>query len=267
MSKYVQIPVWVIERTKGSAGAFQLYAAIFTYRNNGSGCAWPSQDRLSEDLGMSSQSVMRHLKVLEALKLVSVKRGKQGSQRAVNVYSFLQEDGSPCIKSDTRPPPKNDTRPPLISDTRPPIKNDEIPPITDDSRTRLTTELDLVELDKELFIIDEPMTEPVADNGFDTFWVNYPRKVGKGQAKKAYEKALKVASRDEILAGAKRLTDDPNLPELTYVKHASTWLAAESWTDEPFPTRHVTNDKQQGIDERTAHAKKLMTGEAEYRWL
>ena len=264
------IPVRVMDALKGEATALAIYARLRCYDNSSVGCAWPSQQRLAADLDLGVQVVMRHMKVLVSKGLVTVEKSSMsGHRRATNRYRFTD---LPPITHNTLTavqPITGDTsssQPPITGDTSPPITSNTQPPITGNGLSILTN-LDLVELEEELFIIDEPMTEPVADNGFDTFWVNYPRKVGKGQAKKAYEKALKVASRDLILAGAKRLTDDPNLPELTYVKHASTWLAAESWTDEPFPARHVTNDKQQGIDARSAHAKKLMTGEAEYTWL
>jgi hypothetical protein len=65
---------------------------------------------------------------------------------------------------------------------------------------------------------------------FLTFWGVYPRKVGKGAARKAYRNALKRASFDEILAGAKRYAASSPDPE--YTKHPSTWLNADCWLDE-----------------------------------
>jgi hypothetical protein len=69
---------------------------------------------------------------------------------------------------------------------------------------------------------DEPL--------FETFWGVYPRKVGKGAARKAYRNALKRASSEEILAGAKRYAASNPDPE--YTKHPSTWLNADCWLDE-----------------------------------
>ena len=252
------IPEWVMQRLKGKHSALALYGALLTYRNHGTGLCCPSQKTLAENhLGQDEKTVMRNVRVLEDLKLVAVKRGKKRGQNANNEYVFLDCIGSPTDTSVPRPPdihvprpPDTDvpwaSQPPDTNVPRPsPVNVPRPPPV--DAPITILIQPDEVEPDKELFIIDEPMTEPVADNGFDTFWANYPRKVGKGQAKKAYEKALKVAYRDEILAGAKRLADDPNLPELTYVKHASTWLAAESWTDEPFPARNTQNSKADAI--------------------
>src|SRR3546814_5923553 len=36
---------------------------------------------------------------------------------------------------------------------------------------------------------------------FETFWQSYPRRIGKGCARRAYEKARKLASHDDIMAG------------------------------------------------------------------
>lgn len=74
------------------------------------------------------------------------------------------------------------------------------------------------------------------DAGFDEFWSNYPRKVGKDDARKAYMRALKRASADEVLAGTVRLANDPNLPtDRQFIPHPATWLNGGRWDDEPLP--------------------------------
>jgi hypothetical protein len=69
---------------------------------------------------------------------------------------------------------------------------------------------------------DEPL--------FLAFWGVYPRKVGKGAARKAYRNALRRASPEEILAGVRRYAASSPDPE--YTKHPSTWLNADCWLDE-----------------------------------
>jgi hypothetical protein len=66
---------------------------------------------------------------------------------------------------------------------------------------------------------------------FDTFWQAYPRHVGKLAAMKAYAKALRLASAEQILAGVevyKRIK-----PPYADWAHASSWLNAGRWMDEP----------------------------------
>lgn len=72
---------------------------------------------------------------------------------------------------------------------------------------------------------------------FDAFWEVYPRKAQKQAAKKAWAKAIKLASAAEIISGAERLAADPNLPDKQFVPHPATWLNAGGWDDEPLPPR------------------------------
>jgi hypothetical protein len=77
-------------------------------------------------------------------------------------------------------------------------------------------------------------------SAFDDFWEHYPRKVGKDDARKAWDKAVKVKKVDaaRIVEGAQRFAADPNLPEKQFIPHPSTWLARGGWDDEPCPPRN-----------------------------
>jgi len=81
----------------------------------------------------------------------------------------------------------------------------------------------------------------VKPDGFDQFWDLYPRKVGKGAARKAYATAIKKHPPDQILTDLKRL-----LPTLTvkpdFIPHASTWLNGERWDDERQEQTHTGFD-------------------------
>lgn len=66
---------------------------------------------------------------------------------------------------------------------------------------------------------------------FEKFWAEYPRKVDRGAALKAFAKALKHASFEEILTGAIGYSNDPNRkPEFT--KYPASWLNAQSWLNQ-----------------------------------
>lgn len=75
---------------------------------------------------------------------------------------------------------------------------------------------------------------------FDRFWSAYPRRAGKGDARKAWAKAIRKATPATIVEAAERYAADPNLPPATYVPHPATWLNREGWTDEPLPPRNGT---------------------------
>lgn len=66
-------------------------------------------------------------------------------------------------------------------------------------------------------------------NGFDEFWQNYPRRVDKQDAMKAYKKALTKAEPGVLIQGAKAYALDRKGQEVKYTSHAATWLNNERW--------------------------------------
>lgn len=79
------------------------------------------------------------------------------------------------------------------------------------------------------------LTEAQERELFNEFWKEYPRKLDKGAAFKAFRSALKVASFEEILAGAIAYRNDPNR-EPEYTKYPATWLNADAWENEIAPS-------------------------------
>ena len=73
-------------------------------------------------------------------------------------------------------------------------------------------------------------------SSFDEFWESFPRKAGKQDAQKSFERALKSATLEEILIGAKKYAQDPNR-EAEFTAHPSTWLNQGRWSDDPMPVR------------------------------
>lgn len=71
-------------------------------------------------------------------------------------------------------------------------------------------------------------------SAFEAWWKAYPRRTGKGAALKAYTSALKRASPDELMAGARTFSEwvERNEKPPQYVPHPSTWLNQDRWLDE-----------------------------------
>lgn len=90
---------------------------------------------------------------------------------------------------------------------------------------------------KENYLIKKTNIQDIYSSHFELFWSHYPRKTGKGAAKKAFFKAVASTDVDLILEGVFRLAKDPNLPPQTFIPYPATWLNAESWHDEPYPER------------------------------
>lgn len=105
---------------------------------------------------------------------------------------------------------------PISGDDRPDSRGDREPvPIPDPTRPD-----------------PKPPARKLADpEGFAAFWENYPRKVGRAAAVKAYRSALKVAPPDAIAAGLRRALPAMLAAEEQFRPHPTTWLNQERWAD------------------------------------
>jgi hypothetical protein len=68
---------------------------------------------------------------------------------------------------------------------------------------------------------------------FETFWKCYPRRIAKGKARTAFEKAIKKTTLDNMLKAI--TTYVAKKPEKIDFKHPATWLNGECWDDEWEP--------------------------------
>lgn len=68
---------------------------------------------------------------------------------------------------------------------------------------------------------------------FDEFWCEVPRKIGKGQARRAWSAALKKADADTIISGVRRYAAERRGEDQKFTAHPATWLNGERWEDEP----------------------------------
>lgn len=74
--------------------------------------------------------------------------------------------------------------------------------------------------------------EEVSSNAFDDFWSLCPKKKNKGQAERAYKKALKEASHETLISGIKKYAEANRGKDETYICHPATWLNGKRWLDE-----------------------------------
>lgn len=109
----------------------------------------------------------------------------------------------------------------------------------------------------------EPSIKPSIH--FDMFWDKYPRKVGKQAAEKAFAKALKLASVEDIVAGAERYAKDPNRVD-AFTAHPTTWLNAGRWADGPLPERIKTADEKRAEEKRISEERRQREIAETLRW-
>lgn len=69
---------------------------------------------------------------------------------------------------------------------------------------------------------------------FEAFWTAYPNKTGKAAAVKAYAKALRTATAEQVMAGLQATVAvwTAERRERQFIPHPATWLNAGRWEDE-----------------------------------
>lgn len=81
---------------------------------------------------------------------------------------------------------------------------------------------------------EKPKSKPSsADADFDEFWKLYPRKTAKAAAVKAWRRARKAATVEEILTGVERYAKERAGQDPKYTAHPATWLNDARWDDDP----------------------------------
>lgn len=112
---YAQIPQWVIRSGDDlSHGAVRLYGVIMSYADNKTRAAFPSREKLAEDMGSSVATVKRCIKELEDYGALTVTRRR--NKRTGNFYAnhYVLVFASPWVTHD---PPPEDTDDPITKPT------------------------------------------------------------------------------------------------------------------------------------------------------
>lgn len=81
---------------------------------------------------------------------------------------------------------------------------------------------------------------------FDRVWSLYPRKVGKGAAEKAWLKARRSASFDEIAGPLAAFCENIRGTEQRFIPHLATWLNQRRWEDDQT---HAANRNRTSDDD------------------
>jgi len=198
---FAMVPEWLLD-SNISDRAIRLYAVLVRYADQ-NGRAFPARKRLAERVRCSLDSVDR-----ATHELVNV--------GALTVIPRKNADGSPSSNDYLILPGG------VAAELRPP------------SRTGAERGSRTGAAQNESHLSNESQRQTSVSQ-FDEFWKIYPRHHARVTAEKAFVKALRKASFEEICAGAQRYRDDPNrLDDKT--AHGSTWLNQERWDDPPLPT-------------------------------
>jgi len=93
----------------------------------------------------------------------------------------------------------------------------------------------------------ENNNQQTIDYHFEFFWNAYPRRVGRGAARAAFEKAFKKTDIGTLLEALHVYANSPSLPDLQFIPHPATWLNQERWSDDPSASG-VSNATQNASD-------------------
>lgn len=78
----------------------------------------------------------------------------------------------------------------------------------------------------------KPDSKPdISDEEFDVFYSEYPKKVGKGAARRAFKAARKKASFETILEKTRAYAKQREGEDAQFTAHPATWLNGERWED------------------------------------
>jgi hypothetical protein len=89
--------------------------------------------------------------------------------------------------------------------------------------------------------VDKITTTTAESDGFNSFWNNYPRKIGKSAAEKAWQKYKPPLSVVLEAIEKQKNSDQWSKDNGQFIPHPTTWLNGKRWEDE------VTDDKVKTI--------------------
>ena len=216
--------LWVMEQadTKHAGELVTLYALADRADDTGRG-AFPSQDWIAHRSRCTTRAVRDRLRSLEERGLI--RRGDQDlvshyrPDRRPVVWDICMDGGAGSTGGKTfRPEVQRHTGGSSASNDR-----------------KISVERPEAGFLQTVQNHPEPSKNQHAH--FDEFWGIYPRRVGKRKAESEFIRACTRAPVEGILAGARRLATDPNLPEKRFIPHPATWLHQDRWGDEPLPAR------------------------------
>jgi hypothetical protein len=94
---------------------------------------------------------------------------------------------------------------------------------------------------------------------FEKFWAEYPRKVGKGAAEKAWAKEARLLSdvQEAIFAALEwqKEQEDWIKDNGKYIPYPATYLNQRRWTDERREARHDRGAEPKGFEGLRAYLK------------
>jgi len=177
------------------------------HHNGETGKCFPSLARLCKVTEMGKTALVGHLDTLEKLGLIERLR------KYDNNGAFKSTDYVLTLKDDT-----------LVRNTDNPCSDFALPLVRNANTNLVSNNLG-----------SKPYTSSKDDEVnyyFDQLWSLYPRKVGKGQARKAFKAASKKKDFYDLLPKLMDYVQTLEGKDKQFIPHLATWLNGERWEDE-----------------------------------
>lgn len=189
---------WAVKQNTANSGQKLVLLMLANYTNPDTGQCNPSQKRLAEKCCMSLASVKRHIESLEKAGLLSVQNNYRNG--GLVTCQYILNLSSNCTN------PQSDLSQPLAQ----------------------------IELQKHK---EETEKENNIDLWFETLWKQYPKKVGKKNAKAQF---VKVNPDDQLFEQIMRglmqyKQTDP--VKKGYIRDPERWIRDRRWEDEHAMTQ------------------------------
>jgi hypothetical protein len=199
----------------GSTCKLAIYIAC-RFLNRKTNTAWPSQPVLAELLGIRTREGVRRCVdqlVAGGHLTVEASHGRGVSNRYRIILKDVAAHDDPD-ETDPDHPIEEPTSKNAESSTTETLFPDDLPPAK----------------------AKGPRTSAI-DESFDIWWQQYPKKVEKAAAQKAYHRIVSKgeASSEELLSGVMKYAAVQTGKDAKYIKYPAGWLNGGRWTDEPDP--------------------------------
>lgn len=236
---HVRLHVQLLRDDRLGAVEIAVYAGIAVHAELATGEAHPAKSTLARYAGISERGVFKALQNLCSAGYVRV---EQRPGRA-SVYVLLPPPELLLPRHDVPPTPAPPAGVPRhhVPDTLAPRATEQEPRHQEPDDESQGTNTPAAAQQGSLLpaapaaVITE--RRGAWDLYFDAFWDAYPRKVGKLDARKAWQQAKRLGvDPAAVIAGARAYAADPNRDD-TYTAHPATWLRAGRWDDDPLPAR------------------------------
>lgn len=214
--------LWVLEDAPvENHGELAVLYALAERANDDGTCSWPSQDWIAFRARCTDRTVRNHLRALESRGVIC-----KGNPKFVD-----------HIRTDRRPTVWDLN----LDATR--AENSSGRKIQVERPENLSTTTGKSESNDRKRVSDKPsrhVHEPsrtvhdhsLMDQQFDEWWSHYPKKVAKGQARKAFRSAMKKISFDDLVQATDSLARASRNTEKRFIPNPATWLNGERWADE-----------------------------------